>query len=242
VIRIKGLYKDFGDNHVLKGITNHIQKGEVVVVIGPSGSGKSTFLQCLLGLLRPTSGKVKVLGQDAGRAPVSQLARQIAYVFQNPDHQLFADSVWQEATLAPRNFGMWDSDVEQRIAAMLQLSGLDDRRADHPYRLSYGEKRRLNLLAMLSYAPRLLLLDEILIGQDPENATRLLQWVTACVATGSTAILVHHAPSLLRPYAHRLLFFEQGRLLVDAPSEAGFAQLAQCGKNAYLAVTDGGLP
>ena len=241
-LRVEKLCAGYNEKTVLHDVSLTAGPGEFIAVMGDNGSGKSTFLQCLLGLLRPTSGKVKVLGQDAGRAPVSQLARQIAYVFQNPDHQLFADSVWQEATLAPRNFGVWDNDIEQRIEVMLQLSGLDDRRVDHPYRLSYGEKRRLNLLAMLGYAPRLLLLDEILIGQDPENATRLLQWITACVAAGSTAILVHHAPSLLRPYAHRLLFFEQGRLLVDAPSEAGFAQLAQCGKNAYLAVTDGGLP
>lgn len=240
LLKVEGLCAGYNEQTVLHDVSLTAGPGEFVAIMGDNGSGKSTFLQCVLGLLRPTAGKIEVLGQDAGRAPVSQLARQIAYVFQNPNHQLFADSVWQEATLAPRNFGVWDNKIEQNIEAMLQLSGLADRRADHPYRLSYGEKRRLNLLAMLGYAPHLLLLDEILIGQDPENAARLLQWVTTCVAAGSTALLVHHAPAVVRPYAHRLLFFEQGRLLVDAPSEAGFARLAELGKTAYLAFSNGG--
>ncbi|MBN1922576.1 MAG: ABC transporter ATP-binding protein [Anaerolineae bacterium] len=239
LLRIEGLCTGYNDVTVLHDVSLTAGPGEFIGVMGDNGSGKSTFLQCLLGLLRPMAGKIEVLGRDAGRAPVSQLARQIAYVFQNPNHQLFADSVWQEATLAPRNFGVWDNSIEQHIEAMLQLSGLDDRRDDHPYRLSYGEKRRLNLLAMLSYAPRLLLLDEILIGQDPQNAARLLQWVATCVAAGNTAILVHHAPAVVRHYAHRLLFFEQGRLLIDAPSEEGFAQLKEMGKTAYLTVSDG---
>ncbi len=239
-LRVEGLCAGYNGKDVVRNVSLTAGPGEFVAVMGDNGSGKSTFLQCLLGLLRPSAGKIEVLGQDTGQIPVSQLARRVAYIFQNPDHQLFGDSVWQEATLAPRNFGAWDSESERVVEQMLIASGLADRRADHPYRLSYGEKRRLNLIAMLSYAPRLILLDEILIGQDPENAARLLRWIAACVAQGSTALLVHHAPALVRPYTQRLLFFEQGQLLVDAPTEAGFAQLAKLGKTAYLTPGNGG--
>ena len=239
-LKVEGLYAGYNGKAVLHEVSLAVGPGEFVAVMGDNGSGKSTFLQCLLGLLRPSAGRVEVLGQDIARVPVSQLARRVAYVFQNPNHQLFGDSVWHEATLAPQNFGVWDRDAEQWVEKMLRLSGLSDRRADHPYRLSYGEKRRLNLIAMLSYMPSLILLDEILIGQDPENAARLLRWVAAAVRRGSSALLVHHAPALVRPYAQRLLFFEQGRLLIDAPTEVGFAQLARLGKTAYLAPGNGG--
>ena len=82
--------------------------------------------------------------------PVSTLAGEVAYVFQNPDHQLFADTVWDEASLAPRNFRLWDGAAEARVASLLEAAGLAERHTDHPYRLSYGEKRRLTLAAVLS--------------------------------------------------------------------------------------------
>ncbi len=202
--------------------------------MGDNGSGKTTFLQCLLGLLEPGEGRVEVAGQDTRKTPVSKVAQRAAYVFQNPDHQLFAETVWQEATLAPRNFGVWNGETEKLATALLDEAGLGQRHADHPYRLSYGEKRRLNLAAMLTYAPDLFLLDEILIGQDPDNAARLLEWLRARVAVGSAVVLINHAPEIAQRYATRLLFFEAGRLVIDAPTAQGFAQLAERGYNVYL--------
>jgi len=117
---------------------------------------------------------------------------------------------------------------------LLDEAGLGDRHDDHPYRLSYGEKRRLNLAAMLTYAPDLFLLDEILIGQDPDNAARLLEWLQARVSAGSAVMLINHAPEIAHRYATRLLFFEAGRLVVDAPIDQGFTQLASMGYAAYL--------
>ena len=109
-----------------------------------------------------------MLGHDSGQMTVSERARQVGFLFQNPDHQLFADSVWEEATFAARNFGTLDSTAEARVGELLDRCGLGDRRDDHPYRLSYGEKRRLNLISVLSYRPKLILLDEVLIGHKVE--------------------------------------------------------------------------
>jgi len=234
LVKTERLHAGYNGHTVLRDVSVEIGAGEFVAVMGDNGSGKTTFLQCLLGLLKPAEGRVEVAGQDTRKAPVSKVAQRAAYVFQNPDHQLFAETVWQEATLAPRNFGAWNKKTETLATTLLDEAGLGDRHDDHPYRLSYGEKRRLNLAAMLTYAPDLFLLDEILIGQDPDNAGRLLAWLQARVTAGCSVVLINHAPEIAQRYATRLLFFEAGRLAVDAPIDQGFARLVSLGRTAYL--------
>ncbi|MBM4465541.1 MAG: ABC transporter ATP-binding protein [Chloroflexi bacterium] len=237
VIRAEDLHVGYNATPVLQGVSLEIGPGEFVAVMGDNGSGKTTFLQSLLGLLKPTQGRVEVLGQDTHHISVSRLARQVGFVFQNPDHQLFAESVWQEATFAPRNFGALDKAAQARVEALLARCGLGDRQHDHPYRLSYGEKRRLNLISVLAYAPRLILLDELLIGQDIENATFLLELLREQVEQGDTVIMVNHHPEVTCRYASRLIFFNDGQTIVDAPTEEGFQQLAALGKEVYLPST-----
>jgi energy-coupling factor transport system ATP-binding protein len=219
---------------VLQGITLQIAAGEFVAVMGDNGSGKTTFLQSLLGLLKPEQGSVEVLGHDTRRTSVSQLARQVGFVFQNPDHQLFADRVWDEAVFAPRNFDSLDGATRERAGALLARCGLGERHGDHPYKLSYGQKRRLNLISVLAYRPRLILLDEVLIGQDPANAAFLLDLLGEHVASGGTVIMVNHAPESTRRYASRVIFFSKGQIVVDASTDAAFAQLQAMGRTAYV--------
>jgi len=202
--------------------------------MGDNGSGKTTLLRCLMGLLRPQEGSVEVLGQDIRQVPVSSLAREIAFIFQNPDHQIFADSVWEEVVFAPRNFGLLDEKTKARANHLLQKCGLARYRENHPYRLSYGEKRRLNLASILSYDPRLILLDEILIGQDTLNAAFIMNLLREQTNSGSTVINVTHDPETTRRYSDRIVFLEQGRVIVDAPTEEAFAKLADLGLKDYL--------
>jgi energy-coupling factor transporter ATP-binding protein EcfA2 len=176
-----------------------------------------------------------VLGRDTRSSPVSQIARQVGFVFQNPDHQLFADSIWEEATFAARNFGLLDGTAEARVRELLERCGLGDRMDDHPYRLSYGQKRRLNLVSVLSYAPRLILLDEVLIGQDPANAAFVLDLLREHTEQGGAVIMVNHAPRVTRHYASRVLFLENRRVLVDAPAPGAFDLLRDLGRKPYVA-------
>jgi energy-coupling factor transport system ATP-binding protein len=234
IVRVEGLHSGYGGEPVLRDLSLEVRPGEFVVVMGDNGSGKSTFLHCLLGLRQPARGRVEVLGQDTRHAPVSQIARQVGFVFQSPDQQLFADSVWGEAAFAARNFGVLDRATEARTGDLLARCGLGDRVDDHPYRLSYGQKRRLNMVSVLSYAPRLILLDEVLIGQDPDNASFLLDLLQEHVAGGGAVIVVSHAPQITNRYASRLLFFEDGRIVVDAPTDQAVMQLEALGKDAYV--------
>jgi energy-coupling factor transporter ATP-binding protein EcfA2 len=212
-----------------------VEPGEWVSIMGDNGSGKTTLLHCLLGLRRPSQGRVEVLGYDTGKMPVSELARGVGFVFQNPDHQLFADSVWEEATFAAQNFGTLDETTKRRVGELLVRCGLGERLDDHPYRLSYGEKRRLNLVSVLSYQPKLILLDEVLIGQDPAHAAFLLDLLQEQVAGGGAVVMVNHAPAITRRYANRVLFLNSGQIAIDAPIDQAFAQLQALGRSAYVA-------
>ncbi len=234
LVRVEDLHIGYNGRPVLRGVSLEVAPGEFVAVMGDNGSGKTTLLYSLLGLLKPDRGRVQVLGHDTRRVPVSHLARGVGFVFQNPDHQLFADSVWGEATFASRNFGVLNGKTEARVGELLAHCGLDNRRNDHPYRLSYGEKRRLNLISVLAHAPRLILLDELLIGQDAGNAAFLLELLRERVEQGDTVIMVNHAPEVTRRYADRVLFFHDGQVVVDAPTGVAFEQLRAMGKEAYV--------
>ena len=130
--------------------------------------------------------------------------------------------------------GLQNEDAQARVRELLVRCGLGDRLADHPYRLSYGQKRRLNLISVLSYKPKLILLDEVLIGQDPANAAFLLDLLGEHVASGGTVIMVNHAPESTRRYASRVIFFSMGQIVVDASTDAAFARLQAMGRTAYV--------
>jgi energy-coupling factor transport system ATP-binding protein len=211
-----------------------IKAGELISVMGDNGSGKTTLLQSLMGLRRPDAGTVEVLGLDISKTPVSELAQQVGFIFQNPDHQIFADSVWEEAVIAARNFRLLDPETQTKTKALLEEAGLSDRLSDHPYRLSYGEKRRLNLISVLSYRPKLLLLDEILIGQDACNAAFLMRLVQVTAAQGTAVVMVNHNSEITARYATRLVFMDGGDILVDAPPDDAYRYLMDLGRCAYL--------
>jgi energy-coupling factor transporter ATP-binding protein EcfA2 len=234
IVCVEGLRAGYNGHSVLQDVSLEVHAGEFIAIMGENGSGKSTFLRCLLGLLKPQQGRVMTAGRDTRTVPVSHLARQVGFVFQNPDHQLFADSVWGEATFAPANFGLLDAETAQHVRESLDSSGLGERLDDHPYRLSYGQKRRLNLVSILAYAPSLILLDEVLIGQDPKNAAFLLELLEKRAAAGAAVVMVNHAPRVAQHYASRLVFFDRGKVTVDGHPKEAFARLEATGMEVFV--------
>ncbi|MBN1247598.1 MAG: ATP-binding cassette domain-containing protein [Anaerolineae bacterium] len=234
VVEIQHLDIGIDGRSALADITLTLWPGEFAVAMGDNGSGKSTLLWSMLGLRKPTRGCVTVLGKNTAETPVSTLAQRVGFIFQNPDHQLFANTVWDEATIALRNLGRMDDGAADHVRQLLAQAGLGDRHGDHPYRLSYGEKRRLNLISILGYQPDLLLLDEILIGQDAENIRYLLRMLQTEVNRGATVVMVNHHPEIVQQVATRLIFLETGQLRIDAAIDEAMQQLAQSGRTAYL--------
>ncbi|HUS69939.1 MAG TPA: ABC transporter ATP-binding protein [Anaerolineae bacterium] len=234
VVRTEHLTVEYGDSPVLNDLSIDLHAGEFVAVMGDNGSGKTTLLRCLMGLLKPRAGEVVVLGHDTGKTPVSSLARDIGFIFQNPDHQLFAETVWEEAIFAPRNLGLLDEETSQGVDSLLRRCRLERYRNSHPHRLSYGEKRRLNLASILSYEPRVILLDEILIGQDSENATMVMNLLREETLRGSTVVNVTHDPETTFRYSDRVVFLKDGRILLDVATGEALDRLATLGLTDYL--------
>lgn len=234
IISVKSIQAGYDNHPILKNITLDIYPGEFVAVMGDNGSGKSTLMKTIANLIRPDEGNVFIAGQNTGEMPLSELARSVGFIFQNPVHQLFANSVWNETVFAPMNFGNLDERMINFARQLLNKAGLKEREKDHPFRLSYGQMRRLNLVSVLVFSPAIYLVDELLIGQDVENGTYLLEQLNGMVAGGAAVIMVNHNPEAVRAFATRILFMELGQILFDLPVEEGFRKLADLGKTAYL--------
>jgi energy-coupling factor transport system ATP-binding protein len=224
---------------ILDDVTLQVRSGEIVGVLGPNGGGKTTLLHCLMGLVQPASGHVRLFGSPVSTTKTSQLARQVGLVFQNADHQLVTEGVLDETLFAARMFGCEDRSTRQRAERLLARAGLADRQGDHPFRLSWGQKRRLNVISGVLHRPRLLLLDEPFAGQDWENATFLLD-VLADIVCGhddernpGACLVVTHDPRVVRRSCTRVLFLSGGRVRLDAPIATAFDRLREMGHGAY---------
>ena len=210
--------------------------GEFVALIGPNGSGKTSFMLGLLNLLASTRDVCKLENKDICLSTKTyEIARTAGYVFQNPDHQLFCESVADEAFLAPKNYGKDISKIKLGVMGMLQGFGLDDKLEAHPFNLSFGQKKRLNLASVLAYEPRLLLLDEIFIGQDEDSIHFMLEIINAYIDLHQAAvILVNHYLKPLVNIADRLVFLECGQILFDVPMKNYENELKKYEKREYL--------
>jgi len=233
LIGIRELSFKHGGAAVLHGISLAVRKGEIVGLMGSNGAGKSTLLQCILGLAKPSAGEVLLNGRDIGREPVFRRARHLGYVFQNPNHQIFTGSVAEEVQMAPRNFGIDGESCQRAADRVLRSFGLHGHTGDHPLSLSYGQKRRLNIASVSCHGPVALLLDEPLVGQDALNVERIMNAVLDFSAAGGTVLMVCHNPEVVAVCCHRVVFMEEGRVVMDMPVPDVFEALRGAGKECF---------
>lgn len=222
-----------GGKQILSDINLSVYPGEFVALMGPNGSGKSTLLQTIMGFHKPDQGTIMGFDRDLKGAKTSALVSDIGYIFQNPDHQLFTQSVWEEATLTLQNLDLLDDENASEAKEMMAEIGLADRLDDHPQRLSYGEKRRLNLAAAILHNPKLLLIDEFLIGQDIDNAHKWMRTLRNYADRGHTILLVNHHAVLTQVYCDRVIFLNEGKKILDAPVVSAFEKLVEAGFSAF---------
>lgn len=219
---------------ILSDIALNLYPGEFVSLMGPNGSGKSTLLRAIMGLLSPLEGIRKVFGKVNGKARVSELVPHTGFLFQNPDHMLFTQSVWDETIFTARNLKALPPEREKEALSSLDRLGLADRQTLHPNRLSYGEKRRLNLVSILLHHPGLLLIDELLIGQDLENARTWMATLAEYAAEGNAVLLVNHHPELTEAFCDRVVMLDKGQKIIDAPVKEAFGEMERLGMAAFL--------
>lgn len=194
-----------------------IYRGEFVALLGGNGAGKSTLARHFTGLLSPTSGTVRVGGSDAGGRDTGDLAGEVGFVFQNPDHQIFANTVFDEAAFGLRNTNVSQEQVAERVGQVLSQVGLGDAAGTHPLRLSRAERQRLAVASVLVRDPGILILDEPTTGQDWRDTQALMELVSGLHRAGATVVLITHDLQLAARYATRAVVLDEGRLALDIP-------------------------
>jgi energy-coupling factor transport system ATP-binding protein len=198
----------------LAGANLALSSGEFVALIGANGSGKTTLAKHVNGLLRPQRGRVLLAGGDTRGKSVGELARRVSYVFQNPDHQIFAPSVREEITFGPRNLGLDRAQVEKRVEAALAIFDLTSLADLPPATLGYGQRRLVTLASVHAMAPEVLILDEPAASLDRRLTTALIDWVSALCQAGATVVLITH-DMRLASLAPRSVVMARGRVLLD---------------------------
>ncbi|HIZ16750.1 MAG TPA: amino acid ABC transporter ATP-binding protein [Firmicutes bacterium] len=225
MIEVKNLCKNFGDNHVLNGITETIKKGEKVVVIGPSGSGKSTFLRCLNLLETPTSGEIWFEGQMINKkgANVDELRRKMGMVFQH--FNLFPHlTVMQNITLAPVTLKLQTKEeASENALKLLKRIGLLDKADSYPSMISGGQKQRIAIVRALAMNPDVMLFDEPTSALDPEMVGEVLEVMKELAAEGMTMVVVTHEMGFAREVGTRVLFMDEGKILEQNEPHEFFA-------------------
>jgi cobalt transport protein ATP-binding subunit len=217
VIDVAFRYASSGAN-VLRGVNLRIDHGEFVALIGQNGAGKTTLAKHFNGLLKPSSGSVRVMGRDTRTAPVADLARAVGYVYQNPDHQIFAQRVRAEAAFGPRNLGLSPSEVERRVEQALALVGLQDHADDFAFSLGRGQRQKLAVASVLAMEPRILVVDEPTTGLDQAGARGILDLLSTWNAEGRTIVVITHDMMLVAERIPRTVVVNDGRILADGPT------------------------
>ena len=190
---------------VLRGVDLAVERGEFLALVGANGSGKTTLTEHFNGLLRPQRGRVRVNGEETSGRPVGELARQVGYLFQNPEQQIFSPSVREEVAFGPKNLGLPAGEVETQVEEALAGFRLVDVADSPPAVLGYGLRRRVTLASLAAMDPPVLVLDEPTVGLDARGLAETLDWLAELQARGRTIVLVTHEMALAAEHADRVV-------------------------------------
>ena len=224
MIHVKDLHKYFGENEVLKGVNDHIKKGEVVVVIGPSGSGKSTFLRCLNLLEEPTKGEIIFEEQNitAKNIDINKIREKMGMVFQQ--FNLFPHkTVLENITIAPINVkNKSKAEAEKKAKELLKRVGLLEKANAYPASLSGGQKQRIAIARALAMEPDVMLFDEPTSALDPEMVGEVLGVMKDLAKEGMTMVVVTHEMGFAREVGDRIIFMDGGNIVEQGTPEEIF--------------------
>jgi energy-coupling factor transport system ATP-binding protein len=235
----------------LRDVDLRFAAGEFAAIVGNNGSGKSTLMKLLVGLLKPAAGRVVVDGTDTRGARVSALARRVGFIFQNPNDQLFANTVADEIRFGLRNLGISPAEVEERLQATLARFGLQPLQDTFPRFLSRGDKQKVCIAAVVAMRPRILLLDEPTTGQDHRDSQAIMELACGLNERGITVLLVTHDLINVAAYTRRTVVLRDGVVVRDGTTAAVMSDtdlLASCNLappqivRLALRVADLGLP
>jgi len=223
----------YGSTQIIHDASLTIHQREIIALMGGNGSGKTTLVSLLGGLLEPDDGRV-----DFGRVAISdidrkEIVKRISVVFQNPNHQIFERTVWKEQTLSSEILSEMNEDTIARSTILLSLASLGDFLNRNPFSLSHGQKRRLNVTSSIAHIPRILLLDEPFIGQDQEGREFISNTIAETANANGAVLVVTHNPNFAKKSCNRVIFVENGSILMDGSPETVLQRLNEIGHSEY---------
>ena len=199
-------------------------KHKVLVITGGPGVGKTTLVKHFNGLLQPTAGKVTVCGKDTAEHSIFEIGKEIGYVFQNPDHQIFAETVFDEVAFSPKIRGCPEAELAVRVREALEAVDLAGYEEKDPFSLSKGERQRVAVASVLSARPGIIILDEPTTGLDYAEQRKMMELVRKLNESGQTVIMITHTMWVVAEYAHRVVVVKDGRVLLDGTVRDVFAR------------------
>ncbi len=216
LLTVKNLTKTYNKKNVLKNINFSVEEKEIVSIIGPSGSGKSTLLRCINRMVTPTSGEILFDRKLITSANIGEIRKEIGMVFQH--FNLFENlTVLENITLAPVKLKLLSqAEAKKRALAMLKEINLYDKKDSYPISLSGGEKQRVAIIRTLILEPRLILLDEPTSALDPEMTKEVIELIKHLKDKGITLIIVSHEMEFVKEFSNRIIFIENGKLILDS--------------------------
>jgi energy-coupling factor transport system ATP-binding protein len=224
IIQVEGLTHRYPSRIVaLEGVDLTVRRGEFLAVLGQNGSGKTTLVKHFNGLLKPTEGTVKVGDDEQGSQTLGQ---SVGYVFQNPDHQIFSDTVSDEVAFGPKIGGLDEQEIKERVREALAAVRLEGRGDEDPFGLTRGERQRVAVASVLAVRPEVLILDEPTTGLDYAEQRSMMDLVRGLNEAGSTIIVVTHTMWIVAEYAHRAVVVSDGRISLQGTVREVFAEEA----------------
>lgn len=228
MIQIEHVSFSYGAVKALDNVSVCWDAGEFVAIIGRNGSGKTTLARCMAGFLRPLPGAIRVAQKEIHRLRPRDRVQIIGYVFQNPDHQIFRETVEEEVQFGLENIGVPPKEAQDRVSFILERLDLAEKREVHPFRLARGDRQRLAIASIAVLQPKVLIVDEPTTGQDPVRAREIMDVLRDLNRdNGTTIIIVTHALDLVAEYATNVLAMGSGRVLSAGPPQEIFREPPQ---------------
>ncbi len=209
----------------LDNVNFRVERAEIVGVIGANGAGKTTLFKHFNGLLKPTSGKILVRGEEITDENILQVRKTVGLVFQNPDDQLFAPTVFEDVAFGPRNLGLSEDVVEHRVKEALKLVGMKGFEDRAIHELSFGEKKRVAIAGVLAMEPLMLVLDEPTSGLDPDGVRQILRLMKSLKKKGFSVVFSTHDVDVVPEVADRVYLLHHGRVEAHGTAEEVFQRI-----------------
>jgi len=228
LIEVKNLFFSYPDGTLaLRDISLDIYANQFIAFIGQNGAGKTTIAKCLNGLLKPNAGSVKIDNLDTReKGTTKKIVTKVGYVFQNPDHQLFNNTIYKEIAYGPRNLGLGEKEVDERVREAAAVCAVEESIfTEHPFFLTKGLRQRVAIASILAMRPRTIIVDEPTTGQDLRQSTEVMNFLrNLWEKEGHTIIIITHEMPIVAQYAQRVVALAKGKVLMDGTTREVFSQ------------------